>query len=221
MSVPPTSKGRLGQKLVTSDRGGGGDNRAESQRRISAPGRQTSLSANRGNHPRQPWGPVLTGQDWNERILPYPWAKNGRRAESETALPVVWKEHRAWCEKMWEDGPRNLRLRAAANAIKSIQQRWQAGGEGHRVPQWVEGREPRTIAEIYYMHHLPSAKGYVGMAYHGAHDRMRGHWGGRNREKDPSSVMMSTSASPYEWICWPIESLGGQSQAQARNWWEC
>ena len=48
MSVPPTSKGRLGQKLVTSDRGGGGgDNRAQTQRRISAPGRQTSLSANR------------------------------------------------------------------------------------------------------------------------------------------------------------------------------
>ena len=57
MSVTPTSKGRLGQKLVTSDRRGGGDDRAQNQRRISAPGRQTSLRANRGIWRRNFFGP--------------------------------------------------------------------------------------------------------------------------------------------------------------------
>ena len=93
---------------------------------------------------------------------------------------------------------------------------------------FVEGREEQVIAEIYYMHHLPSSKGYVGMAYHGALNRMKTHWGSRNREKDPSSTMMSNSTSPFDWICWPIERCHGNRQghvlfhkrfAHREGWW--
>ena len=112
--------------------------------------------------------------------------------------------------------------------IQKVHQQWLHSGEEHRIPLLAEGRERGIIAEIYYMHHLPSGKGYVGMAYHGAHERLCTHWKGRNREKDPSSVLMSTSASPYEWLCWPMERFPGSRRghvlfhkraAHREGWW--
>ena len=134
----------------------------------------------------------------------YPWTKNkkgGSQEKNQGHKAWTWKEHRTWCEKLWEEGPRKKKLREVKEKVQEVHKQWFRAGEGHRIPDLPEGREPQVIAEVYYMHHLPSAKGYVGMAYHGAHERMKTHWGRRNRAQDPSSKMKRTSEPPIEWIC--------------------
>ena len=121
-----------------------------------------------------------------------------------------WKEHRLWCEKVWEDGPEKARLREVARRVKEVQEQFIRDGTPEKVPIFEEGRDPGIISEVYYMHHLPSAKGYVGLAYHGAHERMKTHWNGRNKETDPCSTMLSTSVNPFEWIVWPVERFPGR-----------
>ena len=109
-----------------------------------------------------------------------------------------------------------------------MQETFVRSGTPEKVPLLEEGRERGVIAEVYYMHHLPSAKGYVGLAYHGTHDRMKTHWNGGNREKVPCSTMMSNSVSPFEWIAWPLERFPGRRQghvlfhkraAVREGWW--
>jgi hypothetical protein len=129
---------------------------------------------------------------------------------------------------MWADGPRKYKLKVAALKIAETQAKWFQNGEEHKVPIFSEGRERGIIAEVYYMHHLPSSKGYVGLAYHGAHDRMQSHWNGRNREQDPSSVMMKESQTQFDWVCWPIERFAHDRRghkvfhkraAHREGWW--
>ena len=179
--------------------------REDGQRRNEAPGQDNeSRSAIKGVHPRKPWGPALAGLESDVRLLPYPWTKNfgAKKSTTSTTKPKEkvfrWGDHRAWCEKMWADGPRKYKLKVAALKIAETQAKWFQNGEEHKVPIFSEGRERGIIAEVYYMHHLPSSKGYVGLAYHGAHDRMQSHWSGRNREQDPSSVMMKESQTQFE-----------------------
>ena len=183
-----------------------------SQWRTAAPGRMDSHSAHRGIHPRKPWGPALAGHENGERQLPYPWVKNTTTPAMEKGKgrPFSWREHRLWCEKMWEEGPKKETLRRVAQKVCKVHMQWTQTNPRERIPNFVEGREPQVVAEIYCMHHLPSSKGYVGMAYHGSLDRMKTHWNGRNREKDPSSTMMRNSASPYDWVCWPVERCQGR-----------
>eukprot|EP00667_Euglena_gracilis_P000489 EG_transcript_489 len=205
--------------------------RRKGQKRNAAPGLKPdrSQSASKGDHPRKPWGPALAGHDIQERALPYPWTKNSFSGKDlSKGRSFNWKDHRAWCEKVWEEGAHKVALKEVQTKVASIQQGWWADGDSHRVPQFVEGRDCGTISEIYYMHHLPSGKGYVGLAYHGAHERMKTHWGCRNRETDPSSMMMRNSSSPFEWICWPVERFPGRREghkqfhkkaAHREGWW--
>ena len=184
-------------------------------------------SAKGGVHPRQPWGPALAGQN-GDRDLPYPWAKNPHTRVSNTPKPFSWMAHRLWCEKIWADGPRKWRLKEVQIKVSGIHKKWLEAGQSHRIPLLEEGRDKGIVSEIYYMHHLGSGKGYVGVAYHGAHDRMQTHWQGRNRETDPSSTLMQTSLDPFEWVCWPIERFPGPKRghqlfhrraAQQEGWW--
>ena len=95
-----------------------------SQWRSLAPGRLDSLSAHRGIHPRQPWGPALAGQGREERALPYPWTKNtaGKAGAAKGKdKPFSWKDHRLWCEKVWEEGPKKEALRRVAQTIMTAQ----------------------------------------------------------------------------------------------------
>ena len=124
--------------------------------------------------------------------------------------------------------PRRHRLKEAFDKVLAVHQQWLAKGDVTRVPKLEEGREPGVVSEIYYMFHFPSGKSYVGMAYHGAHDRMQTHWPGRNRGTDPCSELMKLSASPYDWICWPVERCPGprkgyvlfhKRMAHREGWW--
>ena len=127
------------------------------QGRYPAPGQdRPSHRALKGDHPRMPWGSALAGQDAVDRFLPYPWVKNTtNRAKKGKEKPFSWIEHRMWCEKVWDEGPRINRLRQAAEKIVQIHREWLGKGEQHRLPRFPEGREPRVIAEIYFMYHLP------------------------------------------------------------------
>ena len=117
-------------------------------------------------------------------------AKNTRKQTGVKPREWSWKEHRLWCERLWEEGPEKARLREVARKIREVQEQFRKEGTPQRVPNLQEGRDPGVVSEIYYMHHLPSGKGYVGLAYHGAHEKMNTHWSGRNTEKHPSSTLM-------------------------------
>ena len=80
------------------------------------------------------------------------------------------------------EGPRKRKLREAKQQVETVHHEGVRGGTASKIPRFEEGRMKGTIAEIYYMHHMPSGKGYVGMAYHGSLDRMKTLWTGRNRE---------------------------------------
>ena len=161
--------------------------------------------------------------------LPYPYMKNTfSREPLDKGRVFSWLEHRLWCEKVWQEGPRKASLWAVFDKVVAVHKQWLQEGQSHKVPNLVEGRQKGIISEVYCMHHLPSGKNYVGMAYHGAHERMRTHWGGRHKEKDPCSTLLKASASPYEWICWPIERFEGPRKghvlfhkraANREGWW--
>ena len=78
------------------------------------------------------------------------------------------------------------------------------------------------------MHHIPSSKSYVGMSYHGVMERMKTHRRARNRDPDPCHRLMRGSASPFEWIMWPMERFGmkrtgfqefHKKAAPQEGWW--
>ena len=154
-----------------------------------------------------------TGQDLGERILPYPFVENNLPNANRKVAEWTWHGHREWCEKLWQEGPRKRALKEAKQKkILQVQARWLKELRGDKIPRFEEGRDRGKVAEVYYVHHLPSSKGYVGLAYHGALDRMKTHWAGRNRETDPCSLMMKSSGSPFDWVCWPVERFAGQRQ---------
>ncbi len=98
-------------------------------------------------------------------MLPYTWTKNfcAKKSTTSTTEPkdkaFRWGEHGALCEKMWADWPRKYKLKVAALKIAETLAKWFQNGEEHKVLIFSEGRERGIIAEVNYMHHLPSSKG--------------------------------------------------------------
>ena len=86
--------------------------------------KRDSHSAERGTHPRSPWGPALAGQDLEVRTLPYPWSNN-TPGKGKEAKEWSWKDHRLWCERVWEEGPEKARLREVSERSPgAIHQKW-------------------------------------------------------------------------------------------------
>ena len=156
----------------------------------------------KGDPPVPVTGPAFAGHKIDEGELPYPWVKNAFSGSgAKPQRTVSWKDHRGWCEKIWQEGPREWRLKYVVEKVRKVRNEGKSRGWGEKVPQFDEGRVKGVVSEIYYMHHLPSGKGYVGVAYHGALDRMQADWYGRNTEMVPSSTLMATT--PFEWVCCP------------------
>ncbi len=116
-----------------------------------------------------------------------------------------WGKYRQWCQKIWEEGPRKVQLRKVWQRIRDTHEQWRREGKSSWIPDWQEGGQKGRIGEIYVLIHLGSGKLYVGMSYHGAAERMKGHWRQRNEATDPCHRLMALSENVSEWIIWPVQ----------------
>ena len=72
--------------------------------------------------------------------------------QGKPAKEWSWKEHRVWCEKIWNEGPEKAKLREVVKKVKEVQETFVRSGTPEKVPLLEEGRERGVIAEVYYMH---------------------------------------------------------------------